>query len=188
VGNASYYLSFTRMATRGTLEIRGESFHVEGLSWMDHEWGTTELGPRAEGWDWFSIQLEDGRDVMFYHIRNRDKSVEPLSSGTLVEADGRAIHLTLAQVELKVLETWEGSRPQTIYPARWRLKVPSAQLELEITPRMAAQEMPLSHTYWEGAVRAEGTSNGKGIKGSGYVELTGYGVRSAMRNQHMRAR
>lgn len=174
-GNASYYISYTRMQTHGTVRVNGEVFKVEGLSWMDHEWGTTELGARAEGWDWFSIQLDDGRDVMFYHIRNRDGSVELLSLGVVVEADGTVVRLALAQVELTVLETWQSATSGTTYPAHWRLEIPSAHLALVLTPRIAAQEMPSSHTYWEGTVRVQGTSNGANVIGSGYVELTGYG-------------
>jgi predicted secreted hydrolase len=175
VGNASYYLSFSRLETEGVLNINGEAFTVNGFSWMDHEWGTTELGPRAVGWDWFSIQLDDQREVMFYHLRNKDGSVEPLSSGTLVEADGSYVPLALDQVKLEILEKWQSRVSPWTYPSRWRLVIPSANLDLHITPLVADQEMPSSHTYWEGAVKIEGLSNGAPVMGSGYVELTGYG-------------
>ncbi len=175
IGNASYYLSYSRLQTQGVLSIHAEEFSVNGFSWMDHEWGTTELGPRAIGWDWFAIQLDDQREVMFYHLRNKDGSVEPLSSGTLVEADGSYSPLALDQVELKILDTWKSKTSLRTYPSRWQFKIPSAHLDLYISPLVADQEMPLAHTYWEGAVQLEGTSNGAPVTGSGYVELTGYG-------------
>jgi len=177
VGNASYYISFSRLWTEGTLYLNGDSCAVQGLSWMDHEWGTTELGPRAVGWDWFSIQLDDERDVMFYHIRNKDGSVEPLSSGAVIEPDGTVMRLRLDQVKLNILETWKSTQSRRTYPARWNLQIPSAELDLTLTPLVADQEMPQARAYWEGAVQIEGTSKGAQVKGSGYVELTGYGAK-----------
>lgn len=173
MGNASYYYSLTRLATSGTLNVDGETLTVKGLSWMDHEFGTTALGPDAVGWDWFSIQLSDGREVMFFQIRNKDGSIEPLSGGTLVEPDGTARHLTRDLVTLQVLETWT-SPSGGKYPARWNLVIPSEKTELMIKPYIADQEMRVSIIYWEGAVQVDGHSNGAPVRGSGYVELTGY--------------
>jgi predicted secreted hydrolase len=61
------------------------------------------------------------------------------------------------------------------YPARWRLSVPSAELRLEIEPRLADQELRVGTRYWEGAVGVGGVSGGSAIRGRGYVELVGYG-------------
>lgn len=179
VGNASYYYSFTRFSTSGTMRIGGETLTVSGLSWMDHEFGTTSLGPDAVGWDWFSIQLSDRREVMFFQIRNKDGSIEPLSGGTLVEPDGTARHLTRDQVTLQVLETWK-SQLGGVYPARWNLAIPSEKIDLMIKPYLADQEMRVSIIYWEGAVQVDGHSNGDPVRGSGYVELTGYAKASQL--------
>jgi predicted secreted hydrolase len=174
LGNASYYVSYTRMVTDGWLVLNGEAFQVTGLSWMDHEWGTTDLGPNGAGWDWFSIQLEDQRDLMYVQLRNRDGSLSPLSSGNLVEADGTVIPFANDQVKLTVLDTWRSESSFARYPARWRLEIPSARLDLTVTPYFEEQEMRVSGFYWEGAVQVEGASDGQAIAGSGYVELTGY--------------
>lgn len=172
-GNASYYVSFTRLDTEGQVTANGAAATVRGVSWMDHEFGTTELGPNATGWDWFSIQLSDRREVMFFLVRLKDGGVEPLSSGTLVEPDGSTRRLARDELGVQVLETWK-SASGGAYPARWKLSAPSANLDLELTPYVADQEMRLSFTYWEGAVKIVGTSNGASVAGSGYVELTGY--------------
>ncbi len=58
---------------------------VAGEAWFDHEWSTSALGAGAVGWDWFSLQLDDGRELMLFQIRREDGSVEPVSGGTLVE-------------------------------------------------------------------------------------------------------
>jgi len=191
-GNASYYVSFTRMLTQGTVRINGETFQVTGDSWFDHEWGTTALGANAVGWDWFSIQLDDNRDdtrssstldvpgrdraseIMFFQIRNKDGSIEPFSSGTLIEAGSATRFLKREDVKISVLDTWTSPASQGNYPSKWRVEIPSANLDLTLTPLVADQEMRVSFTYWEGAVNIKGTSNGKPVRGQGYVELTGY--------------
>lgn len=173
-GNASYYYSLTRMPTRGLIRIGPESFEVEGLSWMDREWSTSALGEDQVGWDWFSLQLSDGREVMFYQLRRRDGSADPFSSGTLVRADGTSRILGPDDVELHVLTHLRSPGTGTRYPSRWAFRIPDEGLELEVAPYLAEQELDLSVRYWEGAVQARGSARGRPVTGSGYMELTGY--------------
>jgi predicted secreted hydrolase len=174
-GNASNYYSQTRMPARGTVRVDGESFTVDGLAWMDREWSTSALSKGLVGWDWFALQLDDGRDVMFYQLRHADSSSDRFSAGTLVEADGTAHPLRHDEVRIDVLATWRSPRSAVSYPARWRLTIPSHNLELELSPRVADQELIVGTRYWEGAVTAQGTANGRRLGGQGYVELVGYG-------------
>ncbi len=173
-GNASYYYSLTRTPTSGTIQLGGTSFEVSGSNWMDREWSTSALGSNQVGWDWFALQLSDGRDLMFYRLRLRDGSSDPYSAGTLVSADGTARPLSADDVTLTPEGTWHSPRDGANYPASWRLQVPSANIDLRLTPYLANQELPLSVAYWEGAVKIEGTANGQPVGGSGYVEMTGY--------------
>lgn len=173
-GNASYYVSFTRMMTQGQLTLNGQAVAVNGESWFDHEWSTSALGQSVIGWNWFSLQLGDGRELMFYQFRMADGSVGPLSAGTLVEADGRTRYLKADEVIITVDRTWRSPATEAEYPARWRLVIPTAQIDLSIEPYLADQEMNLSSVYWEGAVKFTGTSLGIAISGNGYIELTGY--------------
>lgn len=171
-GNASYYYSLTRMETSGTVSVAGEQFAVSGLSWMDHEWGTRALAADATGWDWFSIQLADGRDLMYAQVRTA--TGVQYAFGTLVAADGSTTSLDPAAVELSVLATWRSPRSAAEYPARWRLTLADQDIQLELTPLLADQELPLTIVYWEGAVAVTGSQNGQPLNGHGYVELTGY--------------
>jgi predicted secreted hydrolase len=180
-GNASYYYSATRMQTSGVVSIAGDEFSVKGSSWMDREWSTTALSADQVGWDWFALQLSDGRDLMYYQLRQQDGQADPFSSGILVMPDGSSISLASGDVEIEVLDTW--TSPQGIeYPSRWRLSVPSAGLELELVPYIADQVLNVSITYWEGAVRVSGTADGLPVQGQGYVELTGYAGESGGRS------
>jgi predicted secreted hydrolase len=173
-GNASYYYSLTRIPASGTIEVGGKVHAVEGLAWMDREWSTSALAPDQVGWDWFALQLDDGRDLMVYRLRQRDGAISPASQGTLVHTDGATRALDRDAVEVLVLDHWVSPRGGTRYPARWRLRVPSARLELVITPLFSDQELDLAVRYWEGAVSVAGTADGRPLGGAGYVELVGY--------------
>ncbi len=173
-GNASYYYSLTRMATSGTLEIDGQRYVVEGLSWMDHEFGTSALEEGATGWDWFSLQLENGYDMMYAQVRGAPDAAPLYAFGSLVAPDGSTHPLDPEDVELTVLDTWQSPRTDGTYPVRWRLELPDEDLTLELVPLLADQEHTTSVVYWEGAVRADGTWQGQPVGGYGYVELTGY--------------
>lgn len=171
-GDASYYYSMTRLATQGSVTVGGRAFAVEGLSWMDREWSTSALGEEQVGWDWFALHLSDGRDLMFYQLRERG-GISPFTSGVLVDVEGAARRLT--DVALDVLETWRSPDSGVEYPSRWRMRVPSADLDLTLRPLVSDQELDVTVRYWEGAVRVDGTASGKPVAGAGYVELTGYG-------------
>ncbi len=173
-GQASYYVSQTRLISTGTIEVDGKQFAVNGTSWMDHEFSTTTLSADQVGWDWFSIQLDDGTEVMAYTIRRKDGSADDYSKGTVVYADGSTRPLNKADFQTQVTATWKSPHSGGVYPAGWTLTIPSEGLTLRIRPRLADQELNLSFVYWEGAVQIEGEKNGARVTGSGYVELTGY--------------
>jgi predicted secreted hydrolase len=174
-GNASYYYSHTRMPSRGQVTVEGRVYEVTGLSWMDREWSTSALGEDQVGWDWFSLQLSDGSELMYYQLRLRDGSADVFSAGTLVPAEGPPVRLSREDVRLEVLDTWKSPRSGASYPSRWRLSVPSRGLALEVAPALANQELQVSVRYWEGSVRIQGSHAGQPVTGRGYVELTGYG-------------
>ncbi len=173
-GDASYYYSITRLATTGNVQVGENTFDVAGLSWMDREWSTSALGADQEGWDWFSLQLGNGYDLMYYQLRDRGGRPGPFSGGVLVEPNGTARQMDREDVQLEVEATWNSPRGDAQYPARWTLSIPGEQVNLRITPVLADQELHGAVRYWEGAVDVEGTMNGRDITGSGYVELTGY--------------
>jgi predicted secreted hydrolase len=173
-GNASYYVSYPRLRTRGTIASGGPPAAVEGESWFDHEWSTSALGPQAVGWDWFSLQLSDGRDLMLFSIRRQDGTAEPVSGGTLVDPEGRARRLDAGDFRVEVERRWQSPESKAVYPSRWYVTIPSAGTSLRVEPWLDDQEMRTSFTYWEGAVRVRGSQGGAPLTGQGYVELTGY--------------
>jgi predicted secreted hydrolase len=173
-GNASYYYSQVRQETRGTVRIGAETIDVTGLSWKDHEYSTSALSDGAIGWDWFSMQFDNGSSLMFFQIRREDGTLEPYSSGSFIAADGTVTHLTREDWSLEVLDEWTSPTSGATYPAGWRIEIASLDLVLEGRPLMPNQELNVSTVYWEGASEFSGTLAGQPVSALGYVEMTGY--------------
>jgi predicted secreted hydrolase len=169
-GNASYYYSQTRILSSGQIRIHSEAFTVSGYSWLDREWSTSALSKQQSGWDWFSIQLEDNREIMLFQIRQGEKQISPFSGGTLVLADGNTIRIKRSDFNIKVTDRWQSPHTNIEYPSGWTVSLPKLNITLQLEPYLADQEHRHSFAYWEGAVKIRG----EGVTGSGYVELTGY--------------
>ncbi|MEZ4423613.1 MAG: lipocalin-like domain-containing protein [Gemmatimonadota bacterium] len=174
-GQASYYYSFTRMPVRGRIRTPRGLLAVDGVAWMDREWSTSVLSDDQEGWDWFALHLPDGRDLMLFELRARGGP--PRVDGTLVAPDGGSRAVAPGDVTLDVLERWE-SPDGAVYPAGWRIRIASADVDVTVRPLLADQELRHAFRYWEGAVAVEDAA---GRSGRGYVELTGYAGRPLQR-------
>ncbi|HEY5894752.1 MAG TPA: lipocalin-like domain-containing protein [Chthoniobacterales bacterium] len=171
-GQASHYYSQTRLKTTGEIVLDGKAIAVEGECWFDHEWATNQLAEDQIGWNWFGLQFDDGSELMLYQMRRKDGSVDPVSSGTFIPKTGKSIHLRNIDFEAKPGKfTWISPSTKAVYPLDWHVSIPSLGLAVNTRARLSDQEMFFSPiTYWEGAVRIEGSQTGRG-----YVELTGYG-------------
>jgi predicted secreted hydrolase len=178
---SSYYYSRTRMAVAGSLDLDGETLAVTGIGWFDHQWGDF-ISVGGGGWDWFAVELADGRDLTISMVRGADGSF-PLVYGTLVEPPVRRIATSTVNLgpkdfTVRSTGTWTSPRTGAIYPAGWVIEVPSQQLQIRLSPTVADQELDTRPStgvvYWEGSQRVSATSFGRSIGGEAYVELTGY--------------
>jgi predicted secreted hydrolase len=177
-GCASHYYSLTRMKTDGTVTLNKQEYKVVGNSWMDHEFGSNQLTAEQVGWDWFSIQLEDGIELMLYIMRKADGTIDENSSATVVNPDGKSDHLTRDQFTIKATDYWTSPKTKGKYPSGWEVRIPSWSIDLKVAPELKDQELVTDKTtavtYWEGACAVTGTRLGRRIEGDAYVELTGY--------------
>jgi predicted secreted hydrolase len=177
-GKASHYISFSRLMADGSIRWQGQTFRVKGTAWMDHEFFTNQLSDQQAGWDWFAIQLNNGEELMLYRLRKKDSSGDISSSGTFIDRQGVARHLSSSEFSLKPGACWQSSQSKGCYPLRWQIDVPSLALKLEASPALESQELAskkgTSPTYWEGAMDYRGSREGKSLSGVGYLEMTGY--------------
>ncbi len=174
----SHYLSFTRMAASGTVAVGDEEFTVTGRAWMDHEFFSDSLTEGKAGWDWMSVQLDDGADLMLFGIRDVRGGYGPDTFGTFVDANGGVRPIGPGGVTFRPGRRWRSGATGTEYPVEWRVAVPDLDLWLDVRPRLDAQEVFTAHgvlpAYWEGAVRYRGEREGRPVAGVGYLEMTGY--------------
>ncbi len=171
----SHYYSYTRLRTVGALIFDGRRLPVTGISWMDHEFGSGELAPDQAGWDWFSIQLDDGRDLMLYRLRQKDGAVTPQSSGSVIGRNGAVRYLPLSAFTIAATASWKSPHTGALYPSGWHVRVPSAGVDVVLKPTVLDQELAGTTggiSYWEGAVDVSDVHGRR--SGAGYVELTGY--------------
>ena len=178
-GRASHYISLTRLTTSGAIELGNKKIEVTGLSWMDHEFFTQPLDANQTGWDWLSIQLEDRTELMLFRLRRKDGSIDPYSAGSYIDASGKTTHLHSSDFLLEQSgEKWTTPITGAAYPIRWRIAIPKLGYEVEVTTPLESQELrsnsKLIPNYWEGAIVVRGRRNQQLIRGTGYLEMTGY--------------
>ncbi len=169
-GNASYYYSVSRLQSEGAIRFGENNYTVSGLSWLDREWSSSALGPDQVGWDWFSMQIDDGTDLMFYRLRNRQQETDVHSGGSIVDANGVQTNLHFNDIDLKPKRWWK-SRNGANYPVAWELEIKPLHKQWLVEAVVDQQEMDFSVRYWEGMVSI--SENGA-IIGRGYLEMTGY--------------
>ena len=178
-GRASHYISLTRLATSGAIELSKKKFEVSGTSWMDHEFFTHQLETDQTGWDWLSLQLADNTELMLFHIRRKDGSVDPHSAGTYVDTNGKTTHLRSDEFTLQPAgEIWASPITGARYPIHWRVTIPKLSIEIEVKTPLESQELtgksPFAPNYWEGAIVLTGRRGQESVSGEGYLEMTGY--------------
>jgi len=168
----SYYYSYTDLRGVGLLTVDGVEQTVNATAWMDHQWGSWNGHEGATKWDWFSLRLDDGNQVMLFSFRDEGDQILPQSGGTWIDPDGTTYYLQARDFNVQVLERWTSADTGATYPVKWNVAVPDFGLQAMVEATFPEQEMVVRFTplYWEGSVTVTGTANGVG-----FVEMTGYG-------------
>ncbi|MGI8960251.1 MAG: lipocalin-like domain-containing protein [Bryobacteraceae bacterium] len=178
IGQASHYISFTRLRAGGQLRWNGASLSLSGLAWMDHEFFTEGINSTDAGWDWFAIQLQNNEELMLYRLRKQSGEAAPYSSGTYVDAHGESHFLHGSQFSLSPGAVWQSPNSGARYPLEWEIRIPSIDLELSERTSLNNQELfsrdQTVPSYWEGAVTYSGHVHAQPVSGVGYLEMTGY--------------
>jgi len=171
-GNASYYYSLSRLKTQGRLNIGEHNYQVTGTSWLDREWGSSQLGDKQIGWDWFSVQLHDHQELMYYQLRSKDTQVHPSSQGKWIDQAGNTKSIRPSEIQLTPLAWWTTEDGKK-FPIKWQLQYPNKNSDWIIEAQVADQYMHTLVRYWEGSVSIVDAHTGQTL-GVGYLEMTGY--------------
>lgn len=170
-GNASYYYSYPRMSSQGTLQLHDKQYSVSGQSWFDREWSTSALDNNQIGWDWFSLQLQDGSELMYYQIRSTDGSTHSSSQGKWIDPQGKTTRIFASDIQLEPQAYWQSKNGRS-YPTQWILR-DNKQHHWSIVAPVKEQLMNTTVEYWEGTVNVVDPKTQE-IIGQGYLEMTGY--------------
>jgi len=171
-GQASYYYSEPHLKVSGQITRQGKPVAVQGSAWLDHEWSSTLLDPRAVGWDWVGANLDDGGALMAFRIRTADGEAM-WQHATLRDANGKLRTMGGEAIRFTPLREWRSPRTGARYPVAMQIDL--GDMRWRLTPLQDDQELDSRQStgavYWEGAVTIE--RNGKPA-GRGYFEMTGY--------------
>ncbi len=174
---STYYYSRTRLDVTGWIEDAEGRRPVRGPAWMDHQWG--EIASNRVGWDWASIQFDDGSDLMVAVVWHSEGRRRLAAHGTYISADGEAVtYFEDDTVSMTGKGAWTSPETGVEYPVSWRVEV--GEIELELAPFLEQSEFNsdiLSVAYWEGAVSVTGRVGDRAVSGWGFVELAGYDPR-----------
>lgn len=161
--HASYYYTFSRLPTNGTLEIEGEKYTVSGFSWLDREWSSQILSEPYRGWYWFSLNFEDGRDLVLFELHADDNNIKTIPTAMWIEPDGSTVRIPAEGWTITPSRYWKS------YPVEWILEIDD--IRYLIAAKFDDQVMDTSISYWEGVVEI---TEADAVVGRGYMELTGY--------------
>jgi putative ABC transport system permease protein len=174
----SFYLTWPRLATSGTLLHNGVRQAVAGLTWMDHEIASQQLDAGLVGWDWTAITLFDGSAVKAYRLRHADGTASRWSSCIVIAADGSLRELPASAFSWQEVDHWVSPHNGARYPTSVRITFPNpdgAPTSLLLIPAIADQEFgggSAAAPYWEGSCRVF-DSTGRQV-GNAYLELVGF--------------
>jgi predicted secreted hydrolase len=175
-----YYYSFPRNEVKGYIKKGRLTECVTGEGWFDHQWGYLGDLLTKTGWNWFGLQLEDGRELLINEFRTIKTGDTFSPMANLIERDG-----TLKFTKYVTFEPscyWKSPATNAIYPLKWVITIPEFKMIINVEAIFQEQEMPVLpplNAIWEGAccVSASETSHNLKripIRGKGFLELVGY--------------
>lgn len=176
-GGKSYYYSYTRMNVKGLIKIKGVSKKVQGIAWMDHQWGSWDWNG-FKNWDWFSIQLNNGSELMLSNLLDSKGEVMKESGGAIVYPNGNVKFLKSSDFYVHSLNEWVSPHTKEVYPLNWDIAIKDYNIELKLRTiylDCEINDIHMGKSYWEGPVKVKGKWGKQSVSGVGYVELTGFG-------------
>lgn len=175
-----YYYSITNNKVTGQIHTEKGIENVTGNGWFDHQWGRDYSLLKGGGWNWFGLQLDDGRELLLneMHSSKGKKVASPMAN--LIDVDG-SVRFT-RNVTFNVTKYWKSLQTNAKYPIEWRITIPDYSIQLKVRALFSKQEIPILgplQAIWEGVCTVTGDEKGsngklKKLEGKGFMELVGY--------------
>ena len=173
----SYYYCHSRIDVAGTIRVHGLQEQVTGQAWIDHQWGDFLPQDQDVSWEWFSIQLDDGREIMVADLWLDGELQGSYSGGLNLYNEDCSLEL-LEDYTITPLDTWADPDSDRTFATQWEIEEPTRDIHLIVTAEFDNQVMRLTPgfvftpTFWEGSCWVSGTIDGQAVSGRCYAELT----------------
>lgn len=168
---ASYYYSHPDITVDGVIETtNGKRVKIKGQGWLDREWSSQFLTQQQKGWDWFSIQLNDGARLMLFQLRDSENETD-FQSGTWINRHGDKIILT--QKDIVLTPTSYSSIGDRNLPTEWKLNINKIDKTLLVKAYYEDSWLNTLYPYWEGPIKIYNAESKRNV-GVGFLEMTGY--------------
>jgi len=162
---ASYYYSQPFIKVSGTVFWQHKWQKVTGNAWFDREWGSQMLAEDQQGWDWFSLRLNEHTALMVYRLRSTEKAY---LYGSIMRRDGTMKVLSSHDIKLTPLDA-KTLNGHFSYPERFLITIEQDNIDIEVSVINKKQIMRFGIEYFEGMVSFSGSHQGQG-----FLEMTGY--------------
>jgi len=179
--SSTYYYSLTDLETSGEITINGRRLKVRGKSWLDHQWADAAYS--SFKWTWFSLQLQNNTEIVCFRF---EKDKQSFNFASLIDSNGNQKNYQDAEF-IDLNDHWQSHDTGTIYPLSWQIKIPQAEISLQVKPLIREQEMIFGLiNYWEGGLTISGECEGKIVEGRGFMELVGYPSKKGKLNYYQK--
>lgn len=161
---ASYYYSQPFVEVEGKVFWQNKWQKVTGQAWFDREWGSQMLAEEQQGWDWFSLRLDENTALMVYQIRSDN---DDFRYGSIMQRNGK-IH-TLSYQDIEIKNVSEQNLDNNRYPEQFLITIEKEKININVRVINNKQIMRFGIEYFEGMVDFSGSHTG-----TGFLEMTGY--------------
>jgi len=160
---ASHYYSQPFIEVTGKVYWQGKWQQVTGKAWFDREWASQMLGQDQQGWDWFSLRLDESTALMVFRVRSNQQDYFYAS---IMSRNGELRSIASHEINLV---SHNNTNSDSSYPQSFSLVIAKENIDIEVKVVNEQQIMRFGIEYFEGMVNFSGSH-----QGNGFVEMTGY--------------
>jgi predicted secreted hydrolase len=170
----NYYFSFTNLQAKGTITVAGKKYPVNGVTWMDHEYGSFGSADHPIQWILQDLQLANGWSVSNVGLVGNGMKPQlnvPFQGyATLESPDGKMYFVTSSVTPTGA--TWTSPQSGKTYFTTLQINIPTFNAQIVANSLMDSQEFPGAAPLYEGVGTAKGTFLGAPTTAKAWIEET----------------